>query len=486
MNIFSLKYKNLFLISTILLSFGMHYRHLDKELMSVHVWRQTQTQSTINNFYEEDFNILNPRKNDRGNTEGFYRMEFPLMQWLVAGLYKIFGSHLMITRVFMFIIGIFSVTGMYKLLTAIFYQPVAGLLGAYAFTFSPCFFYYTINPLPDNMALMASIWGLAAFFSWKRTGRGWVLLLSGIMLSVGTLCKLPFVLFYIVPGIYFLNQLLKPTKNKLTIIGQQFYITTPILLPVIWYISVIPGWHGNGVTSGIMDNQISMISMLDIFQHNLVSTLPELLLNYGSVPFFIAGFYYFFKERLASRKDFILLLALSLGLSAYFIFEINMIAKVHDYYLFPFFPILFILVGFGAYKMLQEKSKWIVYFAWLLLVSLPIFTEVRMLSRWNPENPGVNKDLFNHKNELRNAVPKDALCVVGNDISHFIMLYYVDKKGWCFHDSKPDLTNMINQGAEYLYLDVSKIEDMNYFTPFIDSTIIKKGSIHVYQLADKP
>ena len=43
-----------------------------------------------------------------------------------------------------------------------------------------------------------------------------------------------------------------------------------------------------------------------------------------------------------------------------------------------------------------------------------------MKERWSPENPGFNKDLLTYKNELRNAVPKDALVVAGNDKSHFI------------------------------------------------------------------
>ncbi len=63
-----------------LLSLAMHYRQFPKDLMSVHVWRQTQTQSTIINFYEENFNIFYPAKNDRGDGRGILRMEFPLMQ----------------------------------------------------------------------------------------------------------------------------------------------------------------------------------------------------------------------------------------------------------------------------------------------------------------------------------------------------------------------------------------------------------------------
>ena len=62
------------LIVLALLSLVMHSGHFKKDLMGAHVWRQTQTQSNIINFYEEDFNILNPRRNSRGNTDGIFRM----------------------------------------------------------------------------------------------------------------------------------------------------------------------------------------------------------------------------------------------------------------------------------------------------------------------------------------------------------------------------------------------------------------------------
>ena len=158
--------KNIVLLSIVIISFIMHYKHFSKDLISIHSWRQTQTQTTINNFYEEDMNILNPRRNDRGNGDGIFRMEFPLMQWLVAGSYYVFGKSVLVTRLFMFGIGLLSVFGMYKLLLILFKKELLAIIGAWAFNFSPSFFYYTINPLPDNLALCCAIWGLVLFFKW--------------------------------------------------------------------------------------------------------------------------------------------------------------------------------------------------------------------------------------------------------------------------------------------------------------------------------
>jgi 4-amino-4-deoxy-L-arabinose transferase-like glycosyltransferase len=88
------------------------------------------------------------------------------MQWLFAACYKVFDNHLIITRILSFVVGIFSVWGMYFLLNALFKNRLAAIAGAWALNFSPAFFYHTLNPLPDNFALCCGIWGLAFFFKW--------------------------------------------------------------------------------------------------------------------------------------------------------------------------------------------------------------------------------------------------------------------------------------------------------------------------------
>ena len=313
-----------------IISFFMHLEHFPKDLMSVHVWRQTQTQSNIINFYEEDMNILNPRRNDRGNTDGIFRMEFPLMQWLVAFAYKLFGNHLIICRIIMFIIGLISILGIYKLLSTLFHNEVLSLIGAWAFNFSPCFYYYTINPIPDNLALCCSIWGITLFFSWLNTKKTSSLLGGGLLLSLGSLCKLPFLIYYIVPGTYFIIHFVRRGIYKNTLF-QAMGIFIFSILPVIWYISVIPEWQGNVTVKGIFNNKESLLTLMDYLQHTLIVVLPEMLLNYGSLLFFLAGFFFLFRNKAYKSSKFPLIFSWGIAVILYYFFEINAIAKVHDY-----------------------------------------------------------------------------------------------------------------------------------------------------------
>jgi 4-amino-4-deoxy-L-arabinose transferase-like glycosyltransferase len=478
------KTRNIILISIVLISTAMHFKHFSKDLMSIHVWRQTQTQSTINNFYEEDMNIFNPRRNDRGDSDGIFRMEFPIMQWIVASQYKVFGNHLIITRLFMFLIGFLTILGIYKLLDALFHNTILSVIGAWAFNFSPSFYYYTINPLPDNFALCCSVWGLALFFVWYKKKKTIYLIFCSLLLSIGALSKLPFIIYYIIPIVYFIDLLMKDGYKKHYFIQALIAISFSIL-PIIWYLSVIPNWHGNVIVKGMLENSESLTKLLDYYQHNLISTLPELLVGYGSLVFFLAGFFFLFRNKAYQNPKFLLLLSLSILSILYYLFEANAIAKIHDYYLFPFYLLLYILVAYGAFNLYNSRIKFNRYLTYILLAVIPIACYFRMQGRWNPDSPGFNKDLLTYKTELQNAVPKDALVVAGNDISHFIFFYYIDKKGWGFHNDNltPEkLRSMIENGAEYLYTDSKRILNNVDITNYLDELILDKGSIKIYRL----
>jgi hypothetical protein len=477
-------YRNAILLAIALISLAMHFKHFSKELVSIHVWRQTQTQSTIINFYEGDMNIFSPVRNERGSGDGIYRMEFPLMQWLVACTYKIFGNHLIITRIWMFVIGLFSIAGIYKLLSALFKNDPLALIGAWAFNFSPSFFYYTINPLPDNLALCCAIWGLALFFIWVRSMKLSSLLFSGLFLCIGALCKLPFILYFMVPFTWMAMEWFNKGISRSLVIKKLLF-SLFLVPPLVWYAIVVPKWDTKGIITGLSGNEVPWATVLEYLRFNVISTLPELLLNYGSLLFFLAGFWFLARNKAFKNAAFPLLAVLGLSVIGYFLYEVNMIANVHDYYLFPFLPLLFMLVSYGAYNMLKQPNKFVRYLAIMLLLILPLTAYLRMQVRWDVDSPGFNKDLLTYKQELRNAVPKDALCVVGSDESHYIYFYYVDKKGWGFDQDKLDavaLRKMIGEGAGYLYSDSRTVDGNAAIASCLDHLILEKGSVRVYKL----
>jgi hypothetical protein len=477
--------KTLVMASIAIISLLMHFNHFSKDLMGIHAWRQTQTETTIDSFYDEDFNILNPRKNERGAGDGIFRMEFPLMQWIVALFFKIFGSQVLITRICMFVIGLFSVFGMFRLLVFLSGNSALALIGAWAFNFSPSFYYYTINPLPDNLSLCCGIWGLAIFFRWTKEQRRSLLFLCSLFLSIATLCKLPFLLFYSLPAFYLLQQYFKKQRALNITVRDLSALASCAFFAVAWYAWVIPQWKGNGVVGGIFWNDVPGSLLVDYLIFNLTSTLPELLINYAAVLFFITGFYVTWKLKQYKKTLFLSLIVFCVSLIIYYLFEMNMIARTHDYYLFPFYPAIFILVSYGAFFLLKEGNTLLRTLSVMCIIILPFTAYLRMHNRWNESSPGLNPDLMRYKNELRQAVPDNALCVAGNDGSHFIFLYYIHKKGWVYNYdqlSEDDLKQMITEGAEYLYSDSRDLENRDYAKPFLQKQIGQFGSVRIFKL----
>ena len=242
---------------------------------------------------------------------------------------------------------------------------------------------------------------------------------------------------------------------------------------------------GNPVLYGVLSGKkMSISEVVDILQHNLISTLPELLVNYGAMIFFVGGFYLAWKRKVGRHELFRPLLGLAIGLILYFLFEMNLIAKVHDYYLLPFLPLIFLTIAYGAQHLIQINKMWLRFGVFLLMI-LPATAFIRANTRWNLEKPGFNADLYTYKEELRSAAPDTALCVVGNDDSKNIFYYYLDKKGWAFESdslSPENLKTMTAQGAGYLYSDSRKLDENPELKPLLDSLVMQRGSFRVYKL----
>ncbi|HXP48539.1 MAG TPA: hypothetical protein VN922_01230, partial [Bacteroidia bacterium] len=119
------------------------------------------------------------------------------------------------------------------------------------------------------------------------------------------------------------------------------------------------------------------------------------------------------------------------------------------------------------------------------LCVVPLTAFLRIHNRWNTVEPGFNEDIYNHRTELRNAVPDNALCVIGDDESTYIYYYYLHKKGWSFaNDYLPGdtLKAMISKGARYMYSDSRKLESDSLIHIHLDKLIMKQGTINVYSL----
>lgn len=479
---FSNKHYKIILYSIAILSLALHFHVFGLDLMGIHVWRQCETQTVINNFYRGDFNILNPTINGHADTNQLHRMEFPVMQWLIALLYKIFGQHVYITRATIFVIGLFSVYGMFYFCQAVFRNKGLSAICAWCFNWSPVFYYYTVNPMPDNLALCGGIWSLAFFYTYINTKKLLYVVCSGLCLCLAMMAKLPFIIY---GSFVFAFVVLALIRKEATLkqLLQIIFIYAVCLIPAFsWYAWVVPGWD-IGAVRGISDLTWNHPNFRHVIIGTVVSVLPELLVNYAAVLFLLTGLYLLFSNKLYKNPRFPLFAFWGLVVIAYFLFEMNIIDLVHDYYMFPFLPPIFVLVSYSAYWLLWQ-GRFLKLLALLCLLILPATAWLRADSRWDTKDPGFNPAYLKYQQELRALTPPGALCVAYNDYSPYILLYYINRRGWSYNENCLDagiLSYDISKGAAYLFLDTG-IDTVPDIKMHLGEKIFDKETLRVYKL----
>ncbi|MEM6268415.1 MAG: glycosyltransferase family 39 protein [Bacteroidota bacterium] len=466
-----------------LVSLLMHGPLFNDDLSGVHMWRQTETASNVYNFYRLDDPITDPRVFHLDfQPNGRKRMEFPVMQYAMAVGYRIFGEEVWVLRGISWGLAILGIWGVFFLILALFRDRWTALLGAWCYAFSPVLFYYAINPLPDNLSLTAGVWGLAFFLRWYRTrGYGW-LWLSAVALMFSTLAKLPFIVFYMLPLAFIVQDALRTRFGNVL---NNFKWGLPYLLlaapALAWYLWVIPTWN-NGVTSGILSaTGEDWVEIGKILFYTVVSTLPELLINYAALPFFLVGMMWMWNPGFRRHRLFVPLVAWAGLIFAYYLFEVNMIATAHDYYLFPFLPGIFLIVAAGLAKLMESQEVWVRRMVLLIMLVLPATCGIRTYYRW--QSPDKIKALYAHREALRVAVPEDARLIVGHDLSPHIYLYTLRHFGWNFNKDvlQPDhVQRALKGGAEYYISDDRELDAHPLVVPILGEMVAEMGPWRVY------
>lgn len=467
----------LFFISPVLLSFLLHLPIFQLDVMGIHVWRQSQTQTVIYHFTFSDNNILHPQRFDisTGSTALLY--EFPLYQWLIAQVNRILGYSVINTRVFTFLCFVFLLLGFYKWLRFYFKEETA-LLSSYFLCFSPLLYYYCVNPLPDILALAMAQWFLVYAGRHHLSQKTNQLLIASVFLMLAALIKLPFVLFaaFFIPQ-FLTKQVFKRIGKRLASFGLFFIFLIPVGL---WYAYAIPSWKGNGITSGLFGNEKSVQELLAYFWFHLVSSFPELISNYAAFPLVVMGIYAGIKNH---RNVFNKHLPISLTFLAvcfYFIFELNMIEKSHDYYLLPFVPFVFILLAHGLNRGINSKYKGLVF---ILLAIVPFTAYLRIQHRWDVKNPGFNSAYLYEQNAIQSHIPQNAICIVDADESKFIALYYLKRQGYSLLKNELNqdvLAQYVQKGATILVTENQETDALKFQGFRLD--LLYSGGLKIYKV----
>jgi len=449
------------------------------DIQGKHTWRQSVTALNIKNFTRYDFNIFNPRVAHYNiNNCNIQRREFPLLQWIIAVVQKCTLEHIFIVRICILFISLISLVGIFKIGT-LFWGKMYGILGLYVFSFFPVFYYHSINPIPDILALCFGIYFLFYYFKYIQTNKIHLFYISTVFLGLSSLCKLPFIIYAALPVFYFFLHFKKIDLRVNYIIA--FMIS---LLPVIlWYGSILHSWTDNRIQLGVFDQSVSMQMMCKFFMIQFYDTFPRSIFNYASSFLLVWSLYILQRKNVKS----IFLLYIKLGTIItffYFLFVLKHIREGHDYYQFPFLPFVCLIILFGVQELVKNSlyKKLII----IVFIAMPIFCFIETKDNWNIELSSFNEDLFIHRKALRDIVSPNERVIMLNDHSSFIMPYQIDKEGFIFMNDDlpfPWILHMIEESqVTHCYSDSRGIDTAVEFKKYVDDTLLQAGSVKVFRL----
>jgi 4-amino-4-deoxy-L-arabinose transferase-like glycosyltransferase len=450
------KYPRKSLAFIVILHIVLHLPFINLPPCSIHVWRQCNTLAVARNFYTESGNILEPRVDRRGQGDGITGMHFPAYEWALSKIYFITGETYYAHRLFSLLLSSLSIVAIFFFLREVARDSFFALAGAWCLTWSPEFFYHSINALPDIAAFAAATGTCYTFLRWTYRGGRRLFIATFLLLTLAGLIKIQ----YFMITAFMAGSLLSMQKLSFQNLLKGKLLSLILLCSVSG--SIILGWYLHArnmiAQSGLYDYGIEIRSAksfnegIAILKRNLISDFPELIINYGSLLLVVAAVLLVGKNRLRQRPAAFGFILLAFAYTGFHLLELHQM-RVHQYYMLPALIIVVPIAAAGA-VLLYRKNKWrpVVLIA---LIAAPVLASVRIIpARWWRDDLGIPKEFVDpvKLKALQNAVPANTLVAAGPDPSGCIFFYFLNKKGYEFRDQQIVELKSAYPGAEYVYI----------------------------------
>lgn len=414
-----------------------------------HNWRQTVVTMVSRNFIEIDNNILYPRVDFAGEKTGITGMEFPLLNYLIYLVSEIFGYEHWYGRLINLIVSSFGLYYFYKLIKK-YFEPKIAFHATLVLLFS-IWFSYSRKIMPDTFAMsfiIASIYYGSNYLDNKtKKNQFTVLLLYVLMLTLGTLSKLPSAYLLVVFFILFFNNQISLNRKTVFILAS----IVGLLFPYIWYFYWVPHlvethgfWHffmGKSITQGIHE----IGENLPLTLHRFYDTA----LKYIGFSAFLLGLIYGIINK---QRMLIYVLIVSFFGFLIIIFKSGFNFPHHSYYIIPFVPVMALIAGYGI-TILSSRFQYIL----LGLIA------VEGIANQQHDFFIKENQVYQLKLEEKAAqfIGKNDLVIInGGDSPQAI--YFAHRKGWTVKNEEIQtplfMDSLTNLGAKYLIIDKVNID----------------------------
>lgn len=441
----------------------------------MHAWRQTDCLSITLNYYQDNRPFLEPRMLNLGPDGcGKSLSEFPLMQYGVAQLWKVFGQHEFIYRAIALLLFYLALLMLFKIMERIFKDSLIALVGALLLYTSPTLVYYAGNFIMNSPALSLAIMGLSCFFWYEINGKKRYFFVFILLFTLAGLFKITAMLtFYALISLFLLQLIGVRLREE----GKVFKhpIINAISMLVVVFVQYL--WYAYASEyNGIHNPNYFLLSIYPLWsmgEAELTETLQAVdhhlnwnYFRYSTLIIFLTLFAaLFILIKKVSRFYFLLLLSTFCGAMAYVILFFRALNH-HDYYvinLFIIFPLVFINVIYVIKEGFPRLNKSFLLPALLVvfLVHNTDFASSRMNDRYSPE--GNNSSYYKYFKQYNGlgeylseiGIDKNQQILSLFDNSYNNTLYLMNRKGYTNYGigQQPHIIEQKRRfGARYLVL----------------------------------
>lgn len=462
----------------------------------IHAWTQSERYAIALRFLDNGFDIFHPATFNLQTVDGITRMDFPLNEFVVAILMKIFGTSPSIFRIYTLCLGIIGLSFLYLLAKRLTRSDWKSIL-VVAFVFcSPLYMYYQAGFIPCVPAISFVFTAYYFFHRYKTEGKRNHFFLTLLFFFLAAMIRLPFFIFLFA---FFLQQgflVLRSRKFiRFEVLGFAFAFF--VFLCYSLYNHHLGKVYGNMFLDRFLPAK-SVGELLIIIKY---------IWNHWLLQYFTFWHYFLLivvvvctiwawrKTKNVNEKAlWFNLLIVGVGATLYFLLMACQYFD-HDYYFLDslFLPIV-LLYLLGIRNVSTEGvRKWVFFFvSGVCLLYMLGDAKKNQGERYNfdgSDRVEISRRNFEGSEDFLNSIGiwKEAKMLVIDSYSTNIPLYMMNRKGYTTYQTSRDnpLVNLFQKDWDYVVIqDQFLFSDVLRYYPVVATVIHPKagnGKITIYE-----
>ena len=450
----------------VLLLFLARLESIDLPITDEHCWRESITLGVSRNYLEWDANFFHPRTVLCDSRSGIQAQEFPLLNYAITLMWKVFGEQNWCGRLLVLLVGSLGLLSFEAIVRRLSNSRLA--LFAMVILGMSVTFRFARKPMPDVFALSLVFMGIHMAYRYLENGR-WLPLIGYFLLTaLGLLSKMPMACLmpFLLPGLLDTEKI---PRRRAVVLGVGAF---SVAVMAAWYFLWVP-WAEK--TYGFP--LFFAYSMKEGWQTLTEQGwriwerfYPIALVSHIAFALFVIGiFRSSFKYKVATR----LMFAAGAAMFLFFIIKSGHVFPTHTYYVIPIVPFMSLLAGAGLYSLAGNKN---IGFLVLGLLTL----ESYLIQREDLFTPYHMRKFLKLEKLADEFIPKDSRILVNGKSGNPHMLYCAHRLGWSVDDRMKDTAWL--KGESTVGLDFAIIDRESWRDSLPFPMLYQDNDFRIYKI----